>query len=50
MAYALRHAVAHACQPQGSPDQLQALLLDFGAWHAIVLAGKSLREQYPILP
>ena len=39
-AYALRNAAAHACRPTGSPELLQALLLDFGAWFAIIEAGK----------
>ncbi len=39
--YALRHAVAHACQPGGSPQLLRDLLLDFGAWEAILRAGKA---------
>ena len=40
MAYALRHAVAHACRASGSSELLQALLLDFGVWHAIIKAGE----------
>jgi hypothetical protein len=39
-AYALRHAAAHACRRDGSPELLQGLLLNFGAWHAIVKAGE----------
>ncbi len=39
--YALRHAVAHACRPGGSPQLLRDLLLDFGAWEAILRAGKA---------
>ena len=39
-AYALRHAAAHACRPGGSPELVQALLLDLGAWLAVIEAGE----------
>ena len=40
-AYAMHHAVAHACLGGGEPGRLAELLLDYGFWGEVYRSGES---------